>query len=196
MNGKTESTADAAMAGWRDWSAGLDNGDASLHSVFDTLPTASTDGIEQVLQLLEHPASPYRGSGMARLRQHDCLRIVLGRGLLNQDEAFVLGYAMGTVCEYAGDERVQSLRAAARLLYKPPYRMTESDLVVFDLAFELAARSGYRHIGAFDFDRAMELDIGDIRNLLDIDVAALKAAFREERLLRPGNRASERLPVI
>jgi hypothetical protein len=197
MNVQTRpATANTETDDWRDWNPGLGNGELSLQSVYDTLPDASADEIDQMVRLLENSASPYTGPSVARLRHHDCIRILLGRGLLNQDETFVLGYTMGTTREHLDDEQAQLFRAAAKLLYKPPYRMTDNDLIAFDLAFALGNKPEHRHIHKFDFDRALELDIGDIRRELGIDAKALKAAFREERLLLPGNKASERLPII
>lgn len=189
-------TSDIETDNWRDWNPGLDNDEITLRAVYDTLPGAGPDEIDQMARLLENPDSPYALPAAVRLRHHDCIHILLGRGLLNQDEAFVIGYTTGTAREHIGDEQVQRFRFAAKLLYKPPYRMTDNDLTAFDLAFELGNKSEYRHIYKFDFDRAMELDIGDVRKELGIDVKALKAAFREERLLLAGNKASERLAII
>ena len=181
---------------WREWNPGLSNDELSLRAVFDTLPEAGPDEIEQMLRLLQHPSSPYAKSPLERLRSHDCIHILLGRGLLNQDVAFVLGYTMGSAKDHPDDQQVQQFRSAARLLYKPPYRMTENDLTAFDVAFAVGNASGYRHIHQFDFDQAMDVDLGDVRQELGIDIKALKASFREERLLLPGNKASERLPII
>ena len=189
-------TSNIETDNWREWNPGVDNDESSLRAVFDTLPGAGPDEIDQMVRLLEHPASPYARPGPARLRHHNCIHILLGRGLLNQDEAFVFGYTTGTAREHITEEQVQLFRLAAKLLYKPPYRMTDDDLIAFDLAFALGNKSAYRNIDKFDFDRAMDLDIGDIRKELSIDVPALKATFREERLLLPGNKASERLAII
>jgi hypothetical protein len=189
-------TSNIVTDNWRDWNPGLDNNELTLRSVYDTLPGAGPDEIDQMVRLLENPASPYALPGAVRLRHHDYIHILLGRGLLNQDEAFVIGYTMGTARDHINDEQVQLFRLAAKLLYKPPYRMTDNDLIAFDLAFALGNGSQHRHIYKFDFDRALDLDIGDIRKELGIDIKALKAGFREERLLLPGNKASERLPVI
>ncbi len=197
MNVQTKpDSANIATDNWRDWNPGLDNDELTLRAVFDTLPGAGPDEIDQMVRLLENPASPYALPGAVRLRHHDCIHILLGRGLLNQDEAFVIGYTMGTAKEHINEEQVQLFRLAAKLLYKPPYRMTDNDLVAFDLAFALGNKSEFRHIYKFDYDRAMDLHIGDIRKELGIDAKKLKAAFREERLLLPGNKASERLPII
>lgn len=180
----------------REWNPGLNTDDLTLQALYRTLPKASVDEIEQLERLLENPASPYDLPPTLRLHRHDCIRILLGRGLLNQDEAFVLGYTSGTAHERIEEDMVQAIRHAATLLYKPPYRMTDADLTAFDLAFALGAQSPMRHIYNFDFDRAMDLDIGDIRRELGINVKALKTTFQEERLLLPGNKASERLTII
>ena len=189
-------TSNIETDNWREWIPGLDNDELTLRAVYGTLPDAGPDEIDQMVRLLENPASPYTLPGAARLRHHDCILVLLGRGLLNQDEAFVIGYTMGTAKEHINEEQVQAFRRAAKLLYKPPYRMTDNDLIAFDLAFALGNRSEFRRIYKFDFDRAMDLDIGDIRKELAIDVKALKAAFREERLRLPGNTASDRLAIV
>ncbi len=197
MNVQTKpATSNIETDNWREWNPGLDTDELTLSAVFRTLPDADPDEVDQMTRLLENPASPYKQPGAARLRYHDCIHILLGRGLLNQDEAFVIGYTMGTAKEHINDAQVQAIRSAAKRLYKPPYRMTDNDLTAFDLAFALGNQSAVRHIHNFDFDRAMDLEIVDIRKELDIDVQALKATFREERLLLPGNKASERLAVI
>ena len=185
-NVQTEPTADTGN--WRDWSPGLDNGERTLQSVFDGMPSANADEIDQMVRLLENPASPYTVPSISRLRHNDCIRILLGRGLLNQDEAFVLGYAMGTARDHLDEEPVQLFRHAARLLNKTPYRMTDNDLTAFDLAFEFGNRSEYRNICGFDFDGAMELNTGDVRDMLDIDVKALKAVFRKNACCFPATK--------
>ncbi len=50
-----------------------------------------------IIRLIENPK--YRFSffpGAVSLLNHDCIHVVLGRGVLLKDEAFVIGYMMGS----------------------------------------------------------------------------------------------------
>ena len=84
---------------WREWIPWLENDDLTLREVYETLPGAGPEEIDQIVRLLENPASPYALPGASSLRVHDCIHILIGRGLLNHDEAFVIGYTMGTAKE-------------------------------------------------------------------------------------------------
>ncbi len=56
---------------WREWNPGLDNDEQILCAVYDKLPGAGPDEIDQMVRLLENPASPYALPGATRLRHHD-----------------------------------------------------------------------------------------------------------------------------
>lgn len=45
--------------------------------------------------LLENPDSPLPFAGKIDLYRHDCLHLLLERGLSVEDEAFVVGFTMG-----------------------------------------------------------------------------------------------------
>lgn len=178
---------------WRLWNPGLDNDTETLGQILDSLPGAGPDEIDQLVRLLENPASPYALPGAASLKTHDSIHVLLGRGLLNQDEAFVIGYTMGTAKEDIGAEQIQLFRLAAQHLYRPPYQMNETDLIAFDLGFAAATLSEAWHIYEFDFASARDRTLGDLRGTLGIDKHILKCAFREERRRLPENKASRRL---
>lgn len=178
---------------WREWSPGLDTGHLTLRTLYDSLPGAGADNIDQMVRLLENPASPYALPGAVSLKHHDCIHILLGRGLLNQDEAFVIGFTMGTAKEEIEGEEVQLFRLAAKHLYKPPYRMSERDLIAYDLGFAAGTLSPARRIYEVDFTTLMDRTIGELRADLGIEVSVLKNAFREEKRRLPGNKASQRL---
>jgi hypothetical protein len=180
---------------WREWIPGLENDDLTLREVYETLPGAGPEEIDQIVRLLENPASPYALPGASSLRVHDCIHILIGRGLLNQDEAFVIGYTMGTAKEGIDSEQVQLFRLAAKLLYKPPYTMSDSDLIAFDLGFAAGSISDAHRLFEFDCEAAMNRPLGELRRELGIDLHILKSAFREERRRLPENRTSKRLPV-
>lgn len=179
---------------WRAWSPGLDDiAEMTLRAVIATLPGAGPDEIDQMVRLLENPASPYALPGAASLKHHDCIHVLLGRGLLNQDEAFVIGFTMGTAKEDISKEQVDLFRLAAQHLYRPPYRMSETDLIAYDLGFMAGTLSPARKLYEVDFPAFMDRTVESLRTELGIDTRLLRLAFREERRRLPGNKASARL---
>jgi hypothetical protein len=84
-----------ALANPLAWNPGLDNAYRSLGSIYQSMPGDVASAIPWYVRLLEHPSSPLALGGAVDLRGHDCVHILLGRGLLQQDEAFVLGFTMG-----------------------------------------------------------------------------------------------------
>ena len=56
------------------------------------------DSIPLIIKLVENPKyfTSRLFTGAVNLFTHDCIHIVLDRGLLVKDEAFVIGYTMGS----------------------------------------------------------------------------------------------------
>lgn len=75
---------------WRTWCPGLDNDDLTLRDALTTLPAAPPTAIPWIVRLFENPQGWLRLHGAVNLRNHDMIHVLLGRGLLGQDEAFVI----------------------------------------------------------------------------------------------------------
>jgi hypothetical protein len=68
--------------------------------------------------------------GATDLPTHDYIHLVLGRGLLAKDEAFVIGFTMGATDQVGrGEEFLYGV--FAKYLYPRQYRFTDEDLRVF-----------------------------------------------------------------
>lgn len=195
MNTDRHAAPAAALdTAWRRWNPGLDNDALALGAVYRTLPGFPPDAIAFIVRLFENPESPVAFPGAASLEAHDCLHILLGRGLLAQDEAFVIGFSMGTAKRIWSSE-VWLFKQIARRLYPDIYRLSTRDLKAFDVGFGYGTRHGLRNIGAAPFHAHWETPLGALRRLLGIDVPALRAAYRLEQLLIPDSEESRRLPV-
>lgn len=187
--------APAAAADWRSWTPGLIDADPrTLGEVLDTLPGAQPGDIHYLVRLIENPASPVALPGAVALVRHDPIHVMLGRGLLNQDEAFVIGYTMGTA------RRIRAIhgwafKRIARWMYPGIYRLDRGDTLVFDLGFALGRQTAGRRLHLFPFEDHRDMPVGALRRRLGIDPEMLRRAYREERRLLPGTPASERLPV-
>jgi hypothetical protein len=179
---------------WRHWSPGLDNHELTLGEVYRTLPGFPPEAINFIVRLFENPASPVAFPGAATLEAHDCLHILLGRGLLAQDEAFVIGFSMGTAKRIWSSE-VWLFKQIARRLYPDIYKLSARDLKAFDIGFGYGAKHGLRNIAHAPFQAHWDMKLGALRRLLGIDVPALRAAYRLEQRLIPDSIESRRLPV-
>ena len=180
---------------WHRWTPGFDNDTLSLGEIYDSLPGDDPGAIHLYVRLFENPDSPVAFPGAVSLERHDCIHILLGRGLLAQDEAFVIGYTMGT-CRAIQSWQVWSFKQLARRLYPGIYRMRGSDVIAFDLGFNLGQGSLRQDLAEFPFERHMETPLGELRRMLDVHRDQLRAAYRTERLLLPDTEESRRLPLL
>jgi len=119
-----ERRAMTAVANQMRWNPGLDDDERTLASMYDSMPRDSMSTVPWYVRLLEHPASSLALAGSVDLFGHDCLHILLGRGLLQQDEAFVLGFTMGQQRLLLGPSSAL-FRFCARHLYQGIYRFSE-----------------------------------------------------------------------
>ena len=179
---------------WKDWTCDLHNDHMCLADVHATLPGNDAAEIHWLIRLLERPASPLALSGAIDLFPHDCVHILLGRGLLPQDEAFVLGFTMGAASNVRWWEP-HLFKFAAHRLYPKIYRLSQHQLRVFDLAFAFARQSKCRDIHKFDFAAHKGKTLGKLRAMCHIDTTKLSKLFREEQKLCPNSKESQRLDI-
>jgi hypothetical protein len=175
------------------WDPGLDNGRRSLAEVYETLPGNAPSKVPWYVRTLEHPSSPLALAGATDLFGHDCIHVVLGRGLTPQDEAFVLGFTMGASRRSCSWQR-RLYRLCAQRIYRGAYRFSRLDGEVFDFAVEAARSAGTEPLHRSDFYRArFHHPLGDIRRALGVKVDVLARIYERERERWPHTLASGRL---
>ncbi len=177
---------------WLAWYPGVEETDRSIDTVMRTLPATPAGQIPWIVKLFESPSSWLRFRGAIDLEDHDILHVLLGRGLQDQDEAFVLGFAMGTAKRVRWWEYYFFQFVIARL-YPEPYRIPK----YLHAAFELGVKCG-RETGNQDLYRAplrglRSLSIAHARIQAGIDPLILKKYYRQEQLAIPTTIASLRL---
>lgn len=177
---------------WTAWNPGLDNDHLTLDEVLATLPAAPADAIPWQVRLLENPSSMVAFPGAISLERHDALHALLGRGLSNQDEAFVIGYTMGAARKICG-WHFNVFRVAATCFYPKTYRFGEGDLIAFDLGYAQGRNGKARDLHETPFEKLGAKSLAQLRKDLGIDVHALHAAFRAEAIRLPHTPASKRL---
>jgi hypothetical protein len=188
----------AAKPYWREWHVPLSAAGRTLGEAYRSL---GASGLEQrevplVVQLVENPRFDLPGieifSGAADLRTHDYIHILLGRGLLPKDEAFVLGFTMGSSNRVGVlEERLYTL--IARYLYPTNYRFDDADVQVYGDAVRLGYVSDCRSLAEVDFEPLLERPLGAIRRELGIEEDLLRAYYAIERRRYPQAAESQRL---
>ena len=74
--------------------------------------------------------------------------------------------------------------------------MRDSDVIAFDLGFNLGQGSLRQDLAEFPFEENLETPLGELRRMLDVHRDQLRAAYRTERLLLPDTEESRRLPLL
>ena len=121
--------------------------------------------------LLENPKSPISLTGAIDLYNHDIIHILLDRGMLNRDEAMVIGFTMGN-SETTSSWVRWLFEFCARYLYPVSYRFNEYDLLEFERGFAYGYTRSRRNIHLAKFD--VKRDIEEIRKEWDIELINIR----------------------
>ena len=112
------------------------------------------EDIPLIIQMVENPKFDLPGidifHGSTDLRTHDFIHILLGRGVMIKDEAFVIGFTMGSTNRVTTtEERLFSL--VTQYFYPKGYRFTSEDLQVYRDAVRLAYVSDCQPLAEGEF---------------------------------------------
>jgi hypothetical protein len=175
-----------------EWVPGLDDTE-TLEDAYARMPGDGASSVPRYVRVLENPASPLALPGAIDLFGHDCIHIVLGRGALPADEAFVLGVTMGTSGNLARwQERLFAF--AVSNVYRGPWRLGPSDLLLFHMAVQFAAHQGIKPLAKVPWRSMGKRSLADIRPSLGIRTAELRKFYETEQAMWPTSVAARRLP--
>ncbi|MCM1981870.1 hypothetical protein [Lyngbya confervoides] len=159
-------------------------GDLTLREGYWAFAKDKQADIPLIIRLLENPASPIALPGSIDLFGHDCLHLLLNRGMDNFDEAFIIGFTMGNARELQ-KRHLNTFRLVASHFYPPPYRFSEGHLKSFDLGVLYGQRLPFRDIHLVDFSLHLDRSIAQVRELFGISIAELRRVCYAERLWNP-----------
>lgn len=185
---------DPSARSWRKWFPGLDNDHLTLREALATLPAAPPQAIPWIVRLFENPQGWLRLHGAVDLASHDMIHVLLGRGLLGQDEAFVIGFTMGSTKAVSPVER-WFFKTVVAHVYPEPYRIPWRILTAYDLGLEAGRTMGTRDIHRAVGPALLDQPLGAVRRALGIDTRRLREFYARERAALPDTPASLRLPV-
>jgi ubiquinone biosynthesis protein Coq4 len=165
---------------WKLWNPSLDNDDQTLGDAYKAMPVAEFKPYSPfIIRMFENPDSFFPLPGKCSLLRHDMIHILLGRGLLVEDEAFVIGYTMGTSRRISFFQKLL-YKIASSTLYPAEYRFRRQDLPIFELGF-IAGQRNKIEIYNIEIEKMQDKTLGEIRRSLGINKNALRAAFSFER---------------
>ena len=148
-----------------------------------------------IVMLFENPSSPFCLPGSTTLFNHDCWHIMLRRGLLPQDEAFVIGFSMGT------DEKTNFLhkfifKFVSRFIYSKAYKFNKEQLIAFDLGFEYARSLPKKNLHRYSFKKNQNKTVDSLSIELGIKKEELNYYRKKEQELIPNSVESKRLKPL
>ena len=183
---------------WREWHVPVSYQAFSLGEILASAEhmAAGQDDVPLVVQLIENPKFDIPGitlfNGSVDIETHDCIHAVLGRGMLPKDEAFVIGFTMGSTNRVSStEEKLYAL--AAKYLYPGPYKFNQDDIQVFKDALRLAYISDCESLDRVDYSQYLHMNIKDVRKALGVEVSLLKAYYEIETSRYSDDIASQRL---
>ena len=154
------------------------------------------EDVPLVIQLVENPRYDFPGleifHGATGLIAHDRIHVLLGRGLLAKDEAFVIGFTMGST------DRVSQTEEAmygffAKYFYPKSYRFNDEDYRVFQDAVRLGFVSDCQPLDKVDMEALLDLPLGEARRRIGLEVELLRAYYAIEKKRYPRSFESRRL---
>lgn len=182
----------------RKWYIPLSNSDITLGAAMQEMGKIALeqDSIPLIVQLVENPKWDLPGidifDGSTDLETHDYIHLILGRGVLPKDEAFVLGFTMGSTNRVSAlDEKLYGL--FTRFLYPKHYRFTEEDFQVYKDAVRLGYISDCQPLDKIDYKSYQELPLGELRQRIGVEEDLLNSYYNIEKRRYPNSFESQRL---
>jgi len=167
------------------WHHPLSKGQTSLYRVLDSMQEfkLKQEDVPLVVKLTENPdyVTSKIFTGAVDLFTHDCIHALLGRGLLVKDEAFVIGYTMGSGKKMKRWRRNLFLWVT-KYLYPEGYKFTEEERYIF-YSGVMAGSQCPTDLSKIDFNEILDYKVQAVRDKLGIDRDLLKCYYCTEKKL-------------
>lgn len=183
---------------WRDWIVPIHEESLTLRQILESSAHLRAEQVDipLIIQLVENPKFDIPGinifNGAVDLHIHDCIHAILGRGMLPKDEAFVIGFTMGSTNRVTTTEE-KLFGLAAKYLYPGPYKFSDEDIHVFQDAVRLGFVSDCEPLSEINYDQYMEVPVAQVRERIGLEADLLKAYYRIEKRRYPNDAASRRV---
>lgn len=183
---------------WQDWHVSFSRDQITLREAKANLAAlgAKQEDIPLMIQLVENPRYDIPGidifHGAVNLATHDSIHILLGRGLLPKDEAFVIGFTMGSTNKVTTlEENLFAL--ISKHLYPKVYQFKDEEIRIFKDATKLGYISDCQPLNKIDYAKFLDWKLHDIRQDIGLESDLILAYYRIEQRRYPKSKASQRL---
>lgn len=141
----------------------------TLAAACEDLQGDPPDTIPFLVWLLENPASPLNMPGSIDLFGHDRIHLLLKKGFSPAEEAYVVGLTMGNDANTSW-LHLLVLKIAAYCLYPRKYRLTYSELNIFDRGVRLGRSTKVKNINKLDWSQWDWKLLKDIRLEIGLEI--------------------------
>lgn len=185
---------------WKDWYIPLEVEDITIRECLATQApvAAGSSDIPLIVRLVENPKFDIPGltlfNGAVSLDDHDAIHVLLGRGMLAKDEAFVIGFTMGSTNRMSSAEK-KMYSLVAKYLYPGPYKFSDDDIEVFKKAAHLGYVSDCKPLDKIDFSEYLDMTVKEARIALGIEADLLAAYYKIEKARFPQYKECQRLAL-
>ena len=188
----------AAPISYKDWHIPLSRDAITLREAKASLAAVGAKQVEipLMVQLVENPRFDIPGidifHGAVDIKTHDSIHILLGRGLLPKDEAFVIGFTMGSTNKVTTlEENLYGL--VSKYLYPKVYQFNDDEIRIFKDATKLGYISDCEPLDQVDYEKRLDQTLGDIRREINLECDLLRAYYAIEQKRHSKSKASQRL---
>jgi len=177
------------------WHLPLERGEESFHRALEAMKGWGLyqEDIPLIIKLTENPN--YRTArhlgGAVDLFTHDCVHILLSRGILLKDEAFVIGFTMGSSKKMKRWRR-NLFMFISKHLYPEGYKFGEEERFVFNAGVALGSQCP-TDLTEVDFSKLLDYKIKGVREKLGLDIELLRCYNCIEKKIFPNSPESQRL---
>jgi len=162
---------------WRSWKPEFDD-DKTLGKVLSEMPRDGADKIPWQVWLLENPSSPISFPGAITLRRHDAMHALLCTSFYAEDEAFTVGFTMGTA-EWGHQWLLRLFMWLTTWFYPGEYRWNQNYLEHFLDGFHHGRNSGMYNLHDFPFEEYEHISLKNLRELVGIEWLDSTVSYKE-----------------
>lgn len=132
-----------------------------------------------IIRLFENPSFNIL-PGSVTLKQHDIIHLILGRGILLKDEAFVLGFTMGSTKSLNRIQKAIFL-FVVKYIYPEGYRFGPEEIEIFESGLKFASESNCVDLTLVDLTAYIDYTIFKVREKVNIDICELSKMYITEK---------------
>lgn len=150
------------------------------------------EDVPLIIKLVENPKYDVGlFTGNVSLHSHDCIHILLGRGVLVKDEAFVIGYTMGSTKKMRRWRR-NLFMFCSKYLYPEGYKFKEEERFIFNMGVMAGSRCK-TDLSVVDFKKFGDYKIQALREKLGVHKKSLIHCYEVEKRCFPESPECQRL---